>query len=324
MFSERSTRTILLIAVKVILSLSLFCKSAFATVEGDLELLKLVAHGYKANLAKLATWQGKAVISLDLFSTDDKIPSIRRKSSAEFLFDAEQDATRWYWNQLEGLRTRKGTQPVTEKPYFTSGIAKNKTLHMLFPVPPTPERPPRNVLIKPVGGKRIGGWNNEFNPMFYFQSIDRDWYKRLMFYYEKANSPHIGTLKIWKKGNIVFFETVNKRDPIFVHHEFDLSKGCCITKYVRNYDPNFSKIQVIWNIDYEQVNGVFVPKEIKNIHIKSDGSSKTTRVVQFVQNITNKPIDAEEFSLAKLRLIPGDIVRDQATGIMFIYKGEDG
>jgi len=314
----------LLIAVKVILSLSLFCKTASATVEGDLKLLKLVANGYKANLTKLATWQGKAFISIDLYSTNDKIPSIKRKSSAEFLFDAEQDATRWYWNQLEGQRMRKDTQPVTEKPYFTSGIAKNKTLHMLFPVPPTPERPPGRVLIKPVGGRRIGGWNNEFNPMFYFQSIDRDWYKRLMFYYEKANSPTISNIKVWKKGNIVFFETVSKSAPIFVHHEFDLSKGCCITKYILNFDPNYSKGQQEWNFDYEEVNGAFVPKEATNIHVNPDGFTKITRVIQFVQNVTNRPIEAEEFSLAKLRLIPGDMVQDQTTGIMFIYKGEDG
>lgn len=91
MFSEMSSKTLLLITVKVILTLSLLPKSAYATIEGDLELLKLVANGYKANLAKLATWQGKAVISLDYCNTANNNPlfaTVRRKSSVEFLFDA--------------------------------------------------------------------------------------------------------------------------------------------------------------------------------------------------------------------------------------------
>lgn len=215
-------------------------------------------------------------------------------------------------------------QPVTEEPYFTSGIVKDKTLYKLLSVPPTPERPPGDVIINPVSsiGGPIGSWDDdEFHPMFYFQMIDLDWYKALTFYYEKANSPTISNGRVWREANIVFFETVSKSAPIFVHHEFDLSKGCCIKKYVNKYDPNHSMFQHTWNLDYEEVDGVFVPKDVTFSHVNSDGSKKITRVVQFTQNVMNKPIEAEEFSLAKLRLIPGDRVQDSATGVIFKYNG---
>lgn len=328
MFSGKKIRTMLLIAV-VILTPSLLPKSASATIEGDLELLKLAANGYKANLAKLATWQGKAIVSTDYCSVDtaNKSPlkTIKRKSSVEFLFDAGRDAVRWYWNRLEEQVTQKDMQPVAVKPYFTSGIVKDKTLYKLFPVPPTPERPPGRVLIRPLSSIRgsIRGFNDEFHPMFYFQSTDENWYKALMFYYKKANSPTISNGRVWKKGNIIYFEKVSKRTPVIItYHEFDLLKGCCITKYSRRYDPkaHYSMAQVTWNLDYEEVDGVFVPKDVTWSTVNSDGSEKTTRVVQFVQNVTNRLIEAEEFSLAKLRLIPGDIVQDSATGVTFKYN----
>lgn len=332
MYSEVSSRRFMLVVVKIVLMLNLFSKSASAVIEGDLELLKLVANGYKANLSKLATWQGKAIVFVDFCDTANNNPlfkTVRRKSSVEFIFDAERDAVRWYWNKLEGQVTRKkDMQPVTEKPYFTSGIVKEKTLYRLFPVPPTPERPPGNVIIKPVLSP-IQGWNDEFHPMFYFQSIEGDWYERLMFYYEEANSTSIGNGRVWRKANTVFFETLfsNITPAIITYYEFDLSKGCCITKYVRkrksdpNVDPSMS--QVSWDYDYKEVDGVFVPKDITFSQVNSDGSEKTTRVIQFVQNITNKPIEAEEFSLAKLRLIPGDRVQNSATSVIYKYNDND-
>ncbi len=320
MFSEKSSRTLLLIIVMIILMLSLLPESSSAKIEGDLELLKLVANGYKANLDKIKIWQGKAIISHEgpYFNPDE---TVKRKISVEFVFDANQGAVRWYWNELERQITRKNMHSVDEKPYFTSGIVKDKTIYMLFPVPPTPERPPGFVIIKPVS-LPIRSWNDEFHPMYFFESIEGDWYERLMFYYEKANDPNISDGKVWRKANIVFFETLSSKTTpaITAYYEFDLSKGCCITKYVRKRKSADSIGREAWDYDYEEVDGVFVPKNITFSQVNSDGSKKTTRIVQFIQNITNKPIEAEEFSLAKLRLMPGDIVEDSATGVTFKYN----
>ena len=318
MFSEKSPRILLLIIVKVILTLSLLPRSASAQIEGDLELLKLVANGYKANLAKIKMWQGKAIISHEgpYFNPGE---TVKRKISVEFVFDANQGAVRWYWNELERQITRKNMQSVNENPYFTSGIVKDKTLYMLFPVPSAHERPPGNVIVKPAS-LPIRNWDGEFDPMYYFASIEGDLYERLMFYYEQADNPNIGYGKVWRKENRVFFEKASPGTTAIVTvYKFDLSKSCCITRYFRKYADSIG--QETWDYDYEDVNDVFVPKNIRFSQAKPDGSEKTTRIIQFVQNIMNKPIESEEFSLAKLSLIPGDIVQEQSTGVTFTYNG---
>lgn len=304
-------------ATAVMLVVALPC-TVLARIEGDLELLRLVANGYKANFEKIETWQGKASIDFERLPngavSDTNFKNIKRRNSVEFLYDADRDAARWYWNKLEGKVT--GGKSQTEEPYFASGMVKKQQLYTLFPVSPTSPRPPGNVSIMPKSSYRGHlGWNGKFHPAYYFQCVERDWHKRLIFYYENADHPDMSRGKVERKGNIVTFEVISRTSGAINYHEFDLSKGGCLVKYL----AKDSIITETWDFEYEQVDDVFVPKKVTHENIDSNKSRTSKRIVVFTQNILNKPIDPREFELDKLQLQSGDKVQDWVTGIKWRY-----
>ena len=96
MYRDMRYKNMIVISLTVIL----LSKWAVGTIKGDTELLKLVENGYKANMSKLATWQGKANVTYEggrFDSTSNEWEKhIIRKSSTEFLHDVEQKSiTLW-------------------------------------------------------------------------------------------------------------------------------------------------------------------------------------------------------------------------------------
>jgi len=313
MLQEMGGRRSSLAGVVIVLAVAVFPGPVMARIEGELELLKLIANGYRVNLERLETWQGKATVEL---SSVSKGKEIKERSSVEFIYDREREAARWYWNQLQ-REIRRGQESKLEEPSFASGMVKGQSLYRFGPVPPTAERAAGLLYILPKSRRRLDGWSEDFHPMYFFRAVDGDMYARMMFYYEQANHPKISRGKVERKGDLVTLTTWS--EGVTNRYEFDISQGCCLVGFFAE-DPLVSGR---WDLEYEQVGGVFVPKKVECKRSYSGGRSRLVRRISFEENVVNERIDPNEFSVDKLGLRPGDKIQDTVTGVKWRYRNAE-
>ena len=87
----------------LLLSLSTV-QTCFGEIRGDIELLRTVADGYEANLAKLKTWRGQANITSSIsVGSGQEIVERKGEYKAVFLIDRSRDAIRWTWFTIEEI-----------------------------------------------------------------------------------------------------------------------------------------------------------------------------------------------------------------------------
>ena len=298
---------------------------SYGEIEGDKELLRLIAQGYEANLEKISTWQGEARI--DYFHTYER-EEIKKhleydkrwcKESAVFVYDGKLGATRWNWTLLEDRSEKDGQEKKSVEPLLKNCMLKDGAFYKFGLIRPHTTKPPYYLFIYPPEVGEGGGLSDHFDPLYYFRCVRPDMPKNLMFYYNEADNPDmLGT--ITREGNLVTFErtltgTINR-------FQFDLSKGCNVVSYV----GEDTLVKASWTFEYEEIDGVFVPKKaVRHSERTVEGAAQPEifhREVEFTRNIINQPVDPAEFDLDKLGLQPGDIVKDTRANITYIYKAE--
>jgi hypothetical protein len=273
----------------------------------------MIASRYARNYQKLQTWQGKARIH-----SGNGAPGNTSEETDEvyFLCDVSKDKLRWYWRKLPAGDT-SDEQPNRAE-YFAAGLVTGQTFWKLYPVQIGKPRPAANVLVRPRPAQ-IESVNEEFSPLYYFQCIERDMYKRLMFFYEHRNALQY-LVRIEREGDIVVIsvegkETVAGHSLLVNRYTFDMAKGCNLIRY-------YSKgtVAADWAFAYEELAGVWVPKSVKCVYEAPVGQLHTTSTTEFTQSVLNQPIDPNEFTVEKLGLEPGDKVQDTINGFTYRYK----
>jgi len=305
--------------------------TAAGAIQGDVELLRLVARGQRANLGRICTWQGEAVLVNAWYEGDSNNPSMQIKRSATFVCDLESPANRSAVTVLEAPSARSFTAPPghdaakyrRESHYTTSSMVKNQTLYQLR-IPRFAADMPHRLRI--TSTREAGGVQNtpeRFDPKWYLTIRGRDVHELLMSYYSNADHPDL-TASVRRKGDIITLECPLKGSV--TRYEFDLSQGCNLVSFAQNLPQRHRED---WTFRYEQVSGVFVPRDVQVDSISfPDGDTETrrhsSRRVSFLKNTVNEPIPTSQFELERLGLKEGDIVTDERIGVDYRYGHPEG
>jgi len=310
------------ISISLLFLLLLAAPASFGEIKGDIELLKVIADGYEANLEKLATWQGQASITSSV-SVGSGQEAVQRqgKYKADFLVDRTQNAVRWTWFTLEETEHKEG-QKITSDLNPMAGISKGNCDYVLFYSGYGQPGERRNLNIYPRDG-----WPSHFEGMGFdpVHILTKEIYpgltEQLRYYHRLGSKMEHSNGRIMREGDIVTLETDNERGGdygrIITRFVFDLSKGCCLIELFNSSAVSESH----WKLDYEKIADVFVMKSIFHTYrdTRTSRGLISNRTATLTNDMVNKPIDEAEFSLGKLGLKPGDTIRDTRTNIEYIF-----
>jgi len=281
---------------------------------GDKELFLLVAAGFKANMENVRSWKGQATVEMQT-AGDPGGSGTRRKASADFVYDRDTEAVRWAWRQTEGVRDGKA-----ETPYVARGMLHRNRIYRLSLM--RLDEPPAAALLRidprPEGPVPVAAWGDEFHPMAHFKQIGHDTPRIMEWYYENADNPKIIGGSIKKEGTLI---TVEVGDHAVVNrYVFDTAQGCNLVSYY----AKDSAVEESHSFSYAAVDGVFLPASATHKNVNTSGNAPRTMTVnvEFDKNVVNASVGAEEFTLEKLGVRPGDRIVDTVANINYLYKQE--
>jgi hypothetical protein len=306
----RLRQTLSAILLPVLVFAALPCR---AELQGDKELVLLVANGFKANFDSLTSWRGQA--SVQEASHDTKGRASDRKSTIEYAYDRDSGASRWSWRQMDGR-----VNGAFEPPYVANGMVKDDRLYRMSIIAPGPRTHTAvcKVQPKPDGPLPVGGTNDEFHPLYHMKQIGWDTYGTLMWYYQYADNPNLKHSSVSRKGTLV---TLEINDGMrWNRYVFDTSQGCNMVTYV----AGDALAETTYNAKFTESSGVFVPVSVnwKLVSRGNDQTSERDMTVDFIRSEVNANIDPSEFSLDSLGMLPGDRVHDDVSGLKYEFKPE--
>jgi hypothetical protein len=312
----KGVRQVCVVLAAVLLS----CQQGFGGIEGNVELLRRVAEGHKANREKVLSWRGTVTLTSESdFAGGGGPPGMegyRARDEGLFVYEARTQATRWNSKRAESTVTREGKQEVPEGPqgYFSSGLMKDGVCYEVGPLSWDREGNLRRRAMTITAGS-WRGMGTLLNPMYYLGEGGQDLDELLMSYVRKAGSDDVaGTVS--RTGDIVTLEVRTGGDVR--RYQFDLAKGCNLVNFLTASGSTTQNR----TLEYEEVEGVFLPRRVAEGYVwkQAEGAeSVSRREVEFVNEAVNVPVDPSEFELGKLGLEPGDWVRDERTKASYAY-----
>ena len=295
---------------------------AAAAVHGDPELLRMVAMQHKANKKAILSWKGRAIIrdrSMATKGTGITTDHLETRSNVQFAYGRVEGAVRWNRQIIGGTWTRDGKEsPAVVKKDYAAGLIRNGRYYR-YAVPESEKNKPPHQLTIYKDSKSRGRMLNEcFDPIYFLSDHGEDLTHRLMFLYEKAQSPKLAEWHVSRDGDVVTIETRWNKGKCVNRYVCDLSKGGNLVSYC----GKDGSVDERWTYDFANVGGVWVLKSLTYNHTRlfEMGTKKQEKTIEWVENVVNQPFDPQEFSFAKMGVQPGDWVSDTLSDIRFKYQ----
>ena len=294
----------------------LLCQPSFGGVEGDIELLRQVAEGHRANRESIRTWRGTATMTSASryrgMGGPAGIEVYKSRDEVAFVYDAGAEATRWNCQRVSGTATRDGKELEEEstRRWFDNGMLKDGASFELSPMMWGAQG---NLIRRSLTIEERRG--SYLDPMYYLSERGQDIHERMMYYMERSESEKVsGTVS--RSGDIVTFDV--QQEGSLTRWQFDISQGCnLVTRLTAG--PSVTEN---WTREYEKVAGVFLPKRVIEGYTAKGGDEferSIQREVTFTNQAVNEPVNPSEFELAALGVQPGDWVRDNRTNTGYAY-----
>ena len=321
MHSKWIRSTLIFVGIVILIN----TQDCFATGEGDIELLRLVATAHQANRAGIDTWQGHADIESTL--ADATGPILRDRFLVDFLSDCRREVTRWTWTHDERY-VREGLELNGEPVSKTvsepiSAMTTRMGFYRRAPSITTREGERLcTLVIWPPGRARRSSYSECFNPMWYLTGhmtkLTDDFIGRLVFLYRRVVNDGAPYIKATRDGDLVILEIDN--GTVLNRHTFDLARGGNVVKYFGQGQNGTERRE--WT--YEQKGSVWIPKTFmfnyKTVSPDLLGNTNRTWKVTFVENLVNDPILVSEFSLNALGYKSSEQVTDRREYQAPIYE----
>jgi hypothetical protein len=289
-------------------------------MKGDIELLKVVADGYEANLAKLKTWRGEAYI-VSSVPTGAGAEAVHRieKYRADFLVARTQGTVRWTWFPLEETEPDSGRQ-IPSRLNPTGGMSKGECVYVLFYDGYGQPGETRRLNIYGENGWPRHFQGEAFDPL---RVLTQEIYPGLieqLRYYHKRGSDMKSQGRIGREGDVVTLETDNTYEGhgrIVTRFVFDAAQGCSLKEFFTSSGSRETR----WKLGYQEIAGVFVMKSISVAYVDGrDGRrSISERRATLTSVAVNAPVDESEFSLGRLGLKHGDHIKDTRTNLEYVF-----
>jgi hypothetical protein len=295
-----------------------FDRPALAADNEDVELIRFLAAQHKANKDQISTWKGKALV-YDVVRWGDSNKN-ELKSSVVFALDTTQDLSRWNWTTEEQVIHEEGRLPWRLPKSINNGMIKDGGFYR-FRIHDAGKEEPHHVLAIHDPTKEARSFLvNDFDPTWFLTNFGEEMSDRLMAIYGWATDPkEMPGFKyvLRREKSVITLELPWDRG--INRYVFDLSKGGNLVSY---YGQD-SKVTEEWSYTYKQIVGIWVLDGLDHKNTQRFGNSNVirtlTRRIEFVENYANLPLDDAEFSLDKLGVTPGDIVKDERAGLLYRY-----
>jgi hypothetical protein len=290
-----------------------------AADNAHIELIRMVAIRHKASTEEITTWQGNvSVHDLSLWGDSNRQET---SSSASFVFDRAQGATRWNWTTEQSVIAEKGKPPWRLPRSINNAMLKDGVLYRFRIHDAAKEKPPHRLAMHDPTKEPRAFLKNDFDPTWFLTNFGEDMSDRLMALYQWAKNPEEYpdfSYNLRREENLLTLEL--PRDTGINRYVFDLNKGCNLVSYYGR-DPIVTEE---WSYAYEQIEDIWVLNGIdyENTQKSETGESLRTfsKTIRWTQNKVNHALDPSEFSLEKLGVSPGDKVNDERAGIIYTYR----
>lgn len=290
-------------------------------MEGDIEALKLGTDVSQANLEQLRTWQGLAVVE-DRQAGEGQ-PSWRAQGTIEFVLDRDRKATRWnstWRNGTVGDEAKR--QGLCEE--ISRGIVIEDAFYYLH-VPKQSPKEQYTALVLPLTQiEHATRRTQHFQPLDFFAATGLTPAKSFQFYYDNRDAATKGAVQrlVKRQQNLIVMELKDSQG----HERFeaDLNVGANWTR-IENENAREGSSE-LFAIGYEKAGDVWVPKSYSYKHRELRDAkivNEWAREVRWTKNVVNASIDQIEFSLPKLGLRQGDIIRDTRTKSETVVSGSE-
>jgi hypothetical protein len=285
---------------------------ALAGVEGDPEVLRMVAKGNRANRQSIVTWKGEA--SLVFSSSKGASKKWWHTGEAEFVCDAESGSKRWNYKTL-ALRHLENGREWTSPPEFRNTMFRDDAYYK-YARSEAQSGPMQLVIRTADDGRRfVRPFLQTFDPYYYFTGKEGDLTEVLLGYAEGVDNSNLEAT-ISRDGDLVVLEQPGERrnSGWTTRYTFDLSKGCNLVHYL-NTSPDGGYVDD-HSYEFELVNGVWVPRKVVMLRVRHEHEGRMDvhhRAITFTSNTVNAPLDPSEFNIEMMGIRPGDSVVDYRT-----------
>lgn len=294
-------------------------RSVLAGVEGDVELLRLVAEENKANRERIGTWR---MHGTERATNKRYSPWVLKEMTAQFdfVYDGERGAKRWGYLPLTHRSTGKDGVIFEAEPDSVGQGGGNVLVldgalyryRLFFTTSNSSRRP---VHIYSDAGRLHSYMSEDMDGFNYFDTaIGRNVYKHLMRYVRDHNNPALD-VTVSRSGDIITIETGAGRRERGTIAKYDASRGYNLVEYSSYAIQGSKEDRWYYEWEWEDVDGVFVPAKVK--WRREERNPATGRLqgfrektLTFTTNEVNIPIDPSEFTLAAIGVQPGDKVID--------------
>jgi len=275
---------------------------------GDKEFLKLLSFGYQTNINSLKTWSSQ----VDYIRKEKEETVIVNMTDFQFDIRAGALRTNTVW-QLPRMRQEKHI--VTYDFEARIGILLDDKGNRLHPTEPTIEG--QIIVMSNETGPGEMNIPAPIAPMRYLSIVS----KPEDFYDNWDTADWVGPVSIKREENI--FTLRVEMGDMFNESKFDLTKGCNLISFTggRIGNPE-GKLTIEW----EEVNGVFVPSHYMDVRYDNDTNSiSRSEELTFSNNKVNEPIVSKVFTpedLAVGIMSEGDVMMDHINNVKKVYMND--
>lgn len=282
------------------------------------EVLNRVAQEFRINLGKLKTWQGAFVVT-DTMQVGGKVAGTK-KYHVTYCVDQTKESFRWNRKTIEETVASGGATNPGDLTY-ESGMRKRDTFIRYGPKKLSSSHGAA-ATSGPTNLINYGIRSTDFDPMYFFSDFGSDLGNRFDFFYQ-----HSGDFT-WHWKTSVVADRVQVESVVNIgtnRYVMDLSKGATAAElFLQDRDEKSQTVtqETKWTGEYRQVNDVWVPHLIMIYNETKANSSRTNRVVEWIDQKVNEPLPEDAFSTAAMETLPGDIVFDRRSGTQMVVPGE--
>ena len=289
---------------------------AFATVNGDAELLLMLADGFVRNHEGLRTWQGNATIQS--LNTRDGASASEAITEVSFVSDRAQRSVAWNWTQTQGSRDGQRVEPFTASGMIVGQQTTSIQAHV------STNRPTGlGVVVDSAvpGPQPLDAIANAFDPYAYFYQPTHDTSRFLRWNYDNRANVNIYPIDVTREGSRITVEASDRQDGrvmVLNRYVFDVDQGCNLVEYEGRDDTNETHRLV----EYAKIGGVFVPAKVTDrsiIHRDEETTSRDMTITFALQRV-NEPVAENAFTFEGIGVQVGDNIFDNIAGINYVYQ----
>ncbi len=301
-----------------------------AETTGDVELLNLVANGYKSNFERIRTLSGAATITTIGNYQDDPTVTVELGADVAFAYDCDRGAKRWNYVYVSAKVTT-GDGKTTERPRgsdyqnLVSAMFKDGAFYRYNDYDLKRHENPQQAQIRHAENANVSNFSEDFDPVFFHSNrglgVDED----IRLYVTHWDDPELNAA-VRREGDIVILETNTPQSKAIC--KYDLAKGCNLVEMELNLFESEAQVDLKFSWEWREAEGVFTVArytELEETRYVGNPAANTaqTREVVFHDVKVNEPLPESEFTLAALGVKPGDRIVDNRTGVSYVYGAPD-